>query len=171
VEWFVGTLRPEETSAFQVSLKALRTGKVTHQAGAVTEHGRVTVCEHITSVIGTAVLELQVVGAEGRVSTGDECVRQIRITNTGTEIARAVGISCELPAGLELVDVSGPSEYIAENGVLVFRSLPEIAAGSTEVYELKLRCVRPGNHRLRLRIASTSIAEPLIGEEMIPAAK
>lgn len=167
VEWFVGTLRPEETSAFQVSLKAIRTGNVTHQAGVVSEHGKVTMCEHSTSVRGIAVLELQVVGAEERLSAGKDCVRRIRISNSGSEVARAVGVSCELPSSLELADVSGPSEYIAENGVLVFRSLPEIAAGSTEVYELRLKCLRPGNHRLRLRVASPSISEPLIGEETI----
>lgn len=171
VEWFVGTLRPEETSEFQVSLKATRTGKAAHQAGVLSENGKVTTCEHSMSVLGTAVLELQVAGAEDRMKTGAECVRQIRITNSGTEVARGVGISCELPAGLELLDVSGPSEYIAENGVLVFRSLPEIAVGSTEVYELRLKAVRPGNHRLRLRIASTSLTEPLIGEETITAAE
>ena len=171
VEWFVGTLRPEETSEFQISLKAIRTGKASHQAGVLSENGKVTMCEHSISVLGTAVLELQVVGAEDRTRTGEECVRQIRITNSGTEVARGVGISCELPAGLELLDVSGPSEYIAENGVLVFRSLPEIEVGSTEVYELRLKSVRPGNHRLRLRIASTSLTEPLIGEETITAAE
>jgi len=171
VEWFVGTLKPEETSEFQVTLKAVRTGKVMHQAGALSDHGKVTMCEHSMSVEGTAVLEMNVVGGEQPVAMGDECRLQFRIANSGSEVARGVGISCELPAGLELKDVSGPSEYIAENGVLVFRSLPEIAAGDTAVYELRLKCTKSGSHRLRLRVASASLSEPLIGEEMITTRK
>jgi uncharacterized membrane protein len=167
VEWFVGTLRPEETSEFQVTMKALRTGKVKHQAGALSEHGKATMCEYSMSVEGTAVLELNVAGGEQPVAIGEECRLQLRIANSGSEVARGVGISCELPAGLELKDVSGPSEYIAENGVLVFRSLPEIATGDTAVYELRLKCTKSGSHRLRLRVASASLSEPLIGEESI----
>jgi hypothetical protein len=73
VEWFVGTLKPEETSEFQVTMKALRTGKVKHQAGALSEHGKVTMCEHSMSVEGTAVLEMKVVGGEQPVAIGEEC--------------------------------------------------------------------------------------------------
>lgn len=171
VEWFVGTLRPEETSEFLVSLKAVRTGNVTHQAGALSENGRVTMCEHGVSVEGTAVLELQVTGGAQPVALGEECRLKVRITNSGTEVARGVGISCELPAGLELLDVAGPSEYIAENGVLVFRSLPEITADGVATYELRLKAIKQGSHRLRLRIASASLAEPLIGEETVTTAR
>lgn len=167
IEWFVGTLQPDETSEFQLTLKALRTGAATHQAGAISELGQVTTCEHSTSVEGTAELALHVDGSAGRLKPGTECIRKIRITNSGTQAAKGVGISCELPAGLELLEVSGPSEYIAENGVLVFRSLPEIASGSDAVYAIRLKCLRAGDHRLRLRIASSSLSEPLIGEETV----
>ena len=171
IEWFVGTLQPEETSEFQLTLKAIRTGAATHQAGAISELGQVTTCEHSTAIEGTANLALHVDGGKGRVKPGTECVREIRITNSGTQAAKGVGISCELPAGLELMEVSGPSEYIAENGVLVFRSLPEIAPGGEAVYAIRLKCLRAGEHRLRLRIASNSLTEPLIGEETVRVAE
>ncbi len=171
IEWFVGTLQPDETSEFQLTLKAIRTGSATHQAGAISELGQVTTCEHSTAVEGTANLSLHVDGGSGRIKPGTECVREIRIANSGTQAAKGVGISCELPAGLELLDVSGPSEYIAENGVLVFRSLPEIAPGGDAVYAIRLKCLRAGEHRLRLRVASSSLSDPLIGEETVRVAE
>ena len=79
--------------------------------------------------------------------------------------ASNVGMSCELPSGIQLIKADGPSEYIAENGVMVFRSIPSIEAGEDVEFNVTAACIREGNHRLRLRIASESITEPLIGEE------
>ena len=166
VEWFVGTLQPDQDSEFVVTLRPGVPGSALHQAGVISEHGGVTTCELETEYEGAAELEMKMVMSKPAVETGDEGTWQIRIQNTGSSPARDVGISCELPAGVTLLDVEAPAAWIAENGVLVFRSLPEVAAGDEVLLEVRVRCERAGNHRLRLRVASTSIAEPLIGEDL-----
>lgn len=165
IEWFVGTLQPEETSEFQLTLKATKTGEALHQAGVISEHGQVTMCETLSEVEGTAALDLKIAASQPTLKTGEEVEWTVSIANTGSRAASAVGLSCELPAGFELIGADGPSEYIAENGVMVFRSLPEIGPGETATFTISGKCLRAGNHRLRLRVASESITEPLIGED------
>ena len=165
IEWFVGTVASGASSQFKVVLKANDTGAALHQAGVISEHGKVTMAEHATRVDGTAVLDLKIAASEPQLSVKDEVTYEIRITNSGTRDAENVGVSCELPSALELLSVAGPSEYIAENGIMVFKSLPRIEAGKSAVFAIRLRCNRDGNHRLRLRVASESVTEALIGEE------
>ena len=136
-----------------------------HQAGVISEHGQVTMCDLVTTVEGTAALDLKITASDADPAIGDEVEWTVVITNTGARKAIGVGMSCELPSGLTLIDASGPSEHIADNGVTVFRSLPSIEAGKDAVYTVKAECNRAGSHRLRLRVASESITEPLIGEE------
>jgi uncharacterized repeat protein (TIGR01451 family) len=165
IEWFVGTLKPDETSEFKLTLKANETGEMVHKAGVRTEHGQTWICDHLTTVEGTAVLDLQIAADDQDVRVGEVVTWTVTLRNTGAREATNVGMSCELPSGIQLVEADGPSDNIAENGVMVFRSLPSIAAGDAAVYTIVGNCLREGNHRLRLRIASESITEPLIGEE------
>ncbi len=165
IEWFVGNLQPEETSEFQLTLKATKTGEALHQAGVISEHGQVTMCETLTEIEGTAALDLKIAASQPTLKTGEEVEWTVTVANTGSRAASAVGLSCELPAGFELIGAEGPSEYIAENGVMVFRSLPEIGPGATATFTISGKCLRAGNQHLRLRVASESITEPLIGEE------
>ena len=165
IEWFVGTLQPDDTSDFQLTLRATVPGELLHQAGVISEHGQVTMCDYSTTVEGMAALDLKISSSDKDLTKGDEVTWEIRIKNTGSRAAKNIGMSCELPSGIQLVDADGPSQHIAENGVMVFRSLPSMEPDSEVVYSIKAHCVREGNHRLRMRVTSESIAEPLIGEE------
>lgn len=165
IEWFVGTLQPDESSDFSLTLRATEPGELLHQAGVISEHGQVTMCDYNTVVEGMAALDLKIVSSSKDLSKGDEVTWEVHIRNTGSREASNVGMSCELPSGVQLVDAEGPSDHIAENGVMVFRSLPAIAPDQEIVYSIRATCLREGNHRLRLRVASESISEPLIGEE------
>ena len=170
VEWFVGTLNSGEMTEFTAVLQAGRSGRSTHAVSAQTDFGQLASAEEVTEVEGSADLQLELAtasagGAAGSLlKAGQQTTLRVLIRNAGTEPARSVGMSCELPAGMTLIDVEGPSDYIAENGVLVFRSLPEIAAGRSAEFLLQVRCGRAGSHSSRIRVASASTAQPVIGE-------
>lgn len=165
VEFFVGSLQPGETSSLKLSLKATAAGEYTHQAGVISEHGQIKVARCDTKVDGVAELKLDIVSDSRPVKTGDTSEFQVVIRNTGSQTAEGIGISCELPPCLELVEAAGPTEHIAQNGVLVFRSVPQIAAGDSVTLTIRARGRREGSQNLRFRIASSSLAEPLIGEQ------
>ncbi|MFM7168574.1 MAG: hypothetical protein ACKO3T_25300 [Planctomycetaceae bacterium] len=170
VEWFVGTVNSGEMTEFTAVLQAGRSGRSVHHVTAQTDFGALAAAEEVTEVEGSADLELELAtvsvgGAAGSVlKSGQQTTLRVLIRNTGSEPARSVGMSCELPAGMTLIDVEGPSDYIAENGVLVFRSLPEISAGKAAEFLLQVRCSRVGTHSSRIRVASASTAQPVIGE-------
>ncbi|MFN9720813.1 MAG: hypothetical protein ACK58L_19130 [Planctomycetota bacterium] len=165
IEWFVGTLQSEESSEFRLTLRATETGDMFHQAGVKSELGQARMCDFSSVAEGTAALDMKVAASSSQVRKGDEMTWEVTIRNTGSRAAENVGISCELPAGVQVVDAEGPSEHIAENGIMIFRSLPSIEAGEEAVYTITTKATREGNQRLRIRVASESISDPLIGEE------
>ncbi len=165
VEWFVGTLQPNDSSAFTVTLKASEAGEVIHKAGVMSERGQVTTCVLASDVIGTAVLNMKIAADHRELRVGQEIRWEATVRNSGTREAINVGVSCELPAGFEFIDAEGPTKFIAENGVLIFRSIASINAETDVKIIIHGRCTREGSQRLRLRVASESITDALIGEE------
>ena len=167
IDWFVGTLEPGQMKNFNVTMQANAPGEFKHQVGVISEHGRMTMAEHLTAVQGNARLSLNVASTSRNVQAGGEVSFEIKIQNSGTTAAESVGLSCELPAGLELLDISGPSEFLADSGVVIFRALPSLAGGESAVFVVKTRCTRAGSHSARVRVASESIGKALIDEETV----
>lgn len=169
IEWFVGTLSPDAAKRFQVELKANRTGEADHRVGVISEQGKVSTAAHQTKVQGNAKLELKLASSHQNAAVGDELVYKIQINNIGQAPAKNVGLSFEVPPGVDLVEVTGPSEYIADNGVVIFRSLPEMLNGKSVTFTVRTKCVRSGEHQVRARVASQSIRRAIIAEETTKA--
>ena len=167
IEWFVGNLEPNGARKFTVVLKSVKPGENIHQVGVVSEHGGMTLAEQKSAVVGSADLNLQIATQQQRVRTGEPAVFIIEIENRGSSAAQSVGLSCELPSGLQQAEVAGPTRYLADNGVIVFQSLPKLDPGQKAVFTIKTTCLRSGSHKLRARVGSDSISDPLIGEESL----
>ncbi len=167
VDWFVGTLQPGETSEYHVTLTPDMAGTALHRAGVVSEHTSASMASHSVDVKGLPKLALNVATAESSAAVGEETVVQIVIRNEGGIAASKVGLFCELPSGLEFIAAAGPSEHLADNGVVIFRSLAGIDAGETMTYRVKARCVRTGDHRIRARVASESLSDPVNSESVL----
>lgn len=172
IDWFVGTLEPGQLKHFTVSLRPTDAGPAKHQVGVISEHGKMTMAEHATTVQGSAKLALSVRSSAARVSSsGGESSLEIRVTNTGQTTAESVGLSCEVPPGLNLVEISGPSEYIADSGAIIFRALPKLAAGESALFVIRTKCNRSGEHVARARVASRSIPQALIDQTIVSGSR
>lgn len=168
IDWFVGTLEPGQVKHFNVSLRPSASGEFKHQVGVISEHGKMTMADHTSSVQGHAKLTVDVSSNSQRVaSNGGSAVFEILVENRGSIVAEGVGVSCEIPPGLDLVDIAGPSEYIADSGVIIFRALPTLAAGESAKFVIRTQCTRSGDHVARVRIASQSISRALIDEQTV----
>ncbi|MDA1017590.1 MAG: hypothetical protein O3A00_24415 [Planctomycetota bacterium] len=166
VSWFVGRLEPGNATKFDVKVMAEKLGDFVHRAGAISEHGAIANAEANTKIAGTASLVLEIVDLDDPVEVGAETAYEIRIRNEGSKAALNVGITCELAKGSELVGAKGPSQHIADKGLLVFKSLKELGPDKTAIYRVQVRGVEAGNQRFRVRLMSDSIQEPLIFEEL-----
>ena len=166
IDWFVGGLDPEKSISVSVELRSNKLGEYTHQAIAVSEHGARTTAQLTSRVEGSAALVLEIQDGNDPVEVGAVTTYEVHIKNEGSKAAGDVGLSCELPVAVEYLSADGPSEYIAENGLVVFKSLPRIAPGQTATFKIKVKGKDAGHHRFRARLASESIREPLIFEEL-----
>ncbi|MEO1995144.1 MAG: hypothetical protein ABGZ17_07710, partial [Planctomycetaceae bacterium] len=166
IDWFIGSLDAGKSVTMKVHLATEKLGAYTHHAVAVSEHGANASTQIDTRIEGSASLVLELADQDDPVEVGAMTSYEIRVRNAGTKAANKVSVSCELTSGVELVSADGPVDFIAENGLLVFKSLPTLAPGKTAVFQVRVRGVDPGNHRFRARLASDSIKDPLIFEEL-----
>jgi len=166
ISWFVGRLAPGKNAKLKLELKANQIGDQVHSVEAVSEHGVKTVVQSSTKIEGAASLVMVIADLHDPVEVGSETAYEIRVRNDGSKSATNVGISCELPAGVELKSAKGPSAHISEGGLVVFKSLGQIPPNETAIYRIIVRGTSEGNHRFRARLASDSIQEPLVIEEL-----
>lgn len=166
IEWFVGQLAPGESSVFTVTVRAKQLGTFTHQAGVVSEHGATKSADMTTRVEGVASLAITIQDRDDPVEVGQETLYEIRIANEGSRDATNVVLSCELPTGMKVTGVRGPVRYTTRNGVLEFAPLETLAAGKSSVYQVIVSATGGGSQRLRARLTSDSVREPLISEEL-----
>jgi uncharacterized repeat protein (TIGR01451 family) len=164
--WFVGRLEPQQTAQLTVELLPVLVGSHVHKAGVVTEHGSKAGAELATEVDGTASLVLEIVDRNDPVEVGVETGYEVRIRNEGSKAARNVALACEVPEGVQLIGTRGPTDAVVEKGVVVFKNLEQLEPGKTATYLLQVKGRIEGNHRLRARLASDSIQEPLLYEEL-----
>jgi len=164
--WFVGRLDAGETKTLHLELMATEAGTYEHVAGAISEHGARAESSLQTEVDGIASLVLEVVDLDDPVEVGVETAYEIRVQNVGTKAANNVDISCKLPEGVKLLDARGPSANKTDGSVIFFRPLDSLGAGKTAVFQVKVRGNVEGDQRFRVRLASDSITEPLIFEEL-----
>ncbi len=164
--WFVGRIEPGQSAQMEVTLEAVNLGEYEHIVSAITDQGTRSEDRVLTKIDGIAALTLEIKDFNDPVEVGTETAYEIRVKNQGTKEAQNVRVACELPEGVELVDVKAPAVHNLEGRVLIFQSLPALDAEKAAVYRIIVKGKTAGYHRFRARLASDSIQEPLLVEEL-----
>ena len=166
LNWFVGRLDRGEEAQVAVVLNAKSIGEFTHFVRATSEHGAISDTEVTTRIEGAASRVVDVLDLDDPVEVGVETAYEIRVKNEGTAPAQNVGLTCELPAGMEFLTASGSSSHANEKELVVFQPVADVPAGKTLTYTVKVKGTLSGNMRFRTKVSSDSLAEPLASEEM-----
>ncbi len=166
ISWFLGRMEPGQSANVNLNLKTKTIGNYVHHVRAISEHNVKSDAQIQTRIEGTAQLVLDISDLDDPVEIGSETGYKVVVKNDGSKSASNVSISCELPAGVQLVSATGPTQHIAENGVVVFKSLGDLAPGDSVSYQVIVQGTVEGNHRFRARLASDSIRDPLLFEEL-----
>jgi len=166
VSWSVGHLEPAQTFQLKLQLEATEIGQFEHQVFASAENGVTAEANTTTTVEGSASLVLEIQDLEDPVEVGQETAYEIRITNNGSKTAQNVGLTFEMPGSVEVLKVQSATQHFTKNGLILFSDLPELAPGKTTLFRVHMRGATEGNLRVRARVASESIEEELIAEEL-----
>ncbi len=166
LSWFVDRLEKGQQRELTATFACEEMGSFTHFVRATSAHGSVSDAQITTNVEGVSSLALDIQDLEDPVEVGSETAYEIRVKNEGSAPAKNVNVSCELPAGMTLVNVDAGIPFAAEQNMLVFQPISQIRPGETVTLRVHVKSAQAGNHRFRARLSSESIDEPLVGDEL-----
>jgi hypothetical protein len=165
ISWFLGRLEPGQSTTVSFELMSSTIGEFALQATVQSDAGVRSEARTNTRVEGTASLAMEIVDLDDPVEIGTETAWEVRVRNDGSMAANTIAVGCELPQGVELISAKGPTEAAAERRMVLFKALKQLAPGQQAVYRIHVKGTTEGVHRLRTRITSDSLDEPLLMEE------
>ncbi|MDZ4688118.1 MAG: hypothetical protein SH850_23840, partial [Planctomycetaceae bacterium] len=165
VHWFLGRMEGSQTSQVSCELVANALGDFGHQVVVLSDAGVRAEAKAATTVKGTASLGTEIVDLNDPVEIGAETAWEVRVRNDGSKAATNIALICDLPEGVELLTARGPTQAIAEGKTVTFKSLSQLAPGQQAIFRVQVKGTVEGTQRLRAKVTSDSLDEPLLMEE------
>jgi hypothetical protein len=165
ISWFLGRLEPDQVIEVGCELTAIEIGDFTQKISVASDAGARAETTLDTTVDGVASLTMELVDLDDPVEVGVETAYEIRIKNGGSKAATNVKVSCDLPSNVKLLSAKGPTDALAEGRTLTFKPLPQLAPGQDSVFRVHVQGVQDGNQRVKARVTSDTLSDPLVQEE------
>lgn len=165
VHWFIGRMEGGQQSQVACELTPTAIGDFSHAVSVVSDAGVKADGKIETSVKGAASLSTEIADLNDPVEVGVETAWEVRVKNDGSKAASNIAVVCELPENLQIISAKGPTQAVADQRMIIFKGLPQLAPGQQAIYRIQVKGVVEGTHRLRARITSDALDEPLLMEE------
>ena len=165
IRWDVGSLAAGEENFMELKCVVHRAGTNSMRLLVSSVDGELEDAQIAqTHVIAVADLKLEVSDPKGPLSLTDPAVYEIRVSNRGTNAARAVNVVAMFSDGIEPIRVEG-AQHSIHDGRVAFRTIDSLPAGRDVVLRIQARAQEPGTHVFRAEVICTDLEAKLTTEE------
>ncbi len=165
VNWFINEIPAGGKFEVECELRALDRGDFPVMALAYGDRGLRSLVKHEISVEGIAAILLEVVDIDDPVEVGTETGYEILITNQGTDFAKNIQIKLDVPEGMEITGVKGPSEGKIQGRTAYFAPLVKLAPRADAIYRVKVKGLQAGDFRVSVQAQSETLKSPVTEQE------
>ena len=165
VNWFVPEIAAGGKFEVQCELQALDRGEFPVMALSYADRGLRSLVKHETTVEGIAAILLEVVDIDDPVEVGTETGYEILVTNQGTDFATGIKIKLDVPEGMEITGVKGPTEGTIEDRTVYFAPLAKLAPRADAIYRVKIKGLKSGDFRVSVQAQSETLTSPVVEQE------
>jgi hypothetical protein len=100
----------------------------------------------------------------GSAQVGQQLVYEIKFTNQRQKAVQDIALTAIFPTALPPVRAEGPTNHHIEDQQVVFQPLSSLEPQAQAIYRLQVHALLSGAHRVRVRLQSPSLPEPLEAE-------
>lgn len=165
VYWSLAELQPSRRGEVTLVAMPVDLGEKRLEFKAGADLGLVDHAESTLHVEGLAALKSEVTDVADPIEVGGQTSYEIRIVNQGSKAASNVVVLAQFPEGIEAVRAEGPTEGRVEPQEVLFSPLRELSPKADTTYRVDVAGVLPGDQRIRVRIMTDDLAQPINEEE------
>jgi len=164
VQWLIEDLAPGETRSVAVRVQGKTPGQFPKEVSARAETLPGTRVQSVVQVEGFSDLALRITPRDHPLEMGRETVCEVRVQNFGNVAAGNVQIQVEVPAGIRLGYIQGPTTHRMQGRTLTFEPIAKLAARSQAVYHVGAIAQADGDFRIRAQVTSDQNRAPIVRE-------
>lgn len=163
VRWNIGALEPGASRSVEVALRAQQPGVIRNRATASAGNAKAE-AEATTEFFGASALLLELVDTTDPVEVGGTTTYVIIVKNQGTIAVDDVRLTAQVPAELEVTQVTGPAKYKAEGQTLTFDPIALQPQAEVRIV-VHVKANKPGDVRFKIELTTKSLTNGPIQEE------
>ncbi len=161
--WCLSTLNPGDSHSIHLKTKATKVGQQIHLAVAMSGANLRAQDDHLTHVISRPDVDVAVNNTKEAIQVGQPEEFTVALVNRGSKTAENVGVTIQLPEGMEAIEGQG---YTAEGNKVNFPSFP-LTAGASKTLKFVAVGTAGGDRAVRATVETDFSHVPTIAETTV----
>ena len=160
VVWTIPSVQPGELQAVAFTVQGRKPGDWAMPVSAGATGSIEARATHAVRIDATPASSLTVKVQDDRLAINAETVCEARLFNQGTTSMRDARLIVQLPEGLDLVSVEGPTRWQQRGRQVIFEPLPELGPRVDAIYQLRVRAVAGTDLPIQAELNAAGMEKP-----------